>query len=430
MKPTPLILLIFLLFQTVHAQSDSLHIGLNITAGYQTAAVDYYQNYEDALFYRVAPYATYRFNSQLNVRVHARFENIRDQYIYPRRTYWGDEFAAHRGEIDVGVINYQNDWFQLRFGRDYFIPGKRFYEGLLFSQYNYSYDQLWLAIHNKYIQIASYYLDLNDMPTAAGLAQRYLNGHRYTLFWNGGYAAFNDVAVYGGVNRQLKPVLFNPFILFYPYAKNRKNFESNTLMSFELYYPFKEYYVFVEWLIDDFQLDHKEPGDLEPNEWGVNITLGKNNLFKYVNWKLNYTRAANRTFNAPVKAYEKYIYKNYPIGHWLGNNFWEVKSTISYTPKAEWEAQLTVYYNEYGDEALYGTFNKDYMNYTVEQGYSEAFPFGTVHTQSGLVANARYAPFAGLSLRAAAGYWFRNSRLKHNAAVSFSAQYRLELYTR
>jgi hypothetical protein len=198
-------------------------------------------------------------------------------------------------------------------------------------------------------------------------------------------------------------------------------------MSFELYLPWNDYFLFAEFLIDDYQVDKKEPGDLEPNEWGINITFGKNNLFKNMDWKINYTRAANRTFNAPVKDYEKYIYKNYPIGHFLGNNFWELKTTLSYKPNTEFYTQMTFYYLETGEEALYGPFNKDFMNYSVKQGYEENFPFGPIKQQSGAVLSTFYSLQDNLQINTQAGYWLSNSRLKKDISFSFGLYYNLNI---
>ncbi len=409
------------------ATRDSFRTGIDFYASWQNSALTLYETNNDPLHYIVSPFLHYKFNPSIVMNVRVNVENIRDEYLFPEKTYWGDEFAGHRGGIEIGMIKYQSKWFDLHFGRDFFIPGKRFYEGLLFSEYNYSYDQIRLALHSKQMEISSFYLDLTDWPTGAGQAQRYLFGHRFTWKFAEGYFAFNDVMLYGGVKRQFKPALFNPFILFYPYQKNRGNVESNSLMSFELYIPWNSYVVFAEFLIDDYQVDKKVPGDLEPNEWGVNITVGKNEIFKNSDWKMNYTRVANRTFNAPEKEYEKYIYKNLPIGHFLGNNFWELKSTLNTRWNERLVSELTVYHGEFGDEALYGAFNKDYFNYTVEQGYSERFPFGTIKTQSGLVFGIDYTALEEVHFKGKMSYWLHNPRLKDSFNFLFAMHYRLNI---
>lgn len=442
-KKSSLFILLFFVLKTVTAQTasnvflkkadfsvqDSFNTGIDFYTAWKNSAASLYETYNDPLHYIVSPFLHYKFNSQITMNVRVNVENIRDDYLYVQKQYWGDEFAGHRGGIEIGMIKYQSKWFDLHFGRDYFIPGKRFYEGLLFSEYNYSYDQIWLALHSKQFEIASYYLDLTDWRTAAGQAQRYLFGHRFSWKFGESYFAFNDVMLYGGINRQFKPALFNPFILFYPYQKNRGNVESNSLMSFELYIPWNSYFVFAEFLIDDYQVDKKVPGDLEPNEWGINFTIGKNEIFKNSDWKINYTRAANRTFNAPEKDYEKYVYKNLPIGHFLGNNFWELKSTLSTKWTEQLSSALIVYHAEFGEEALYGPFNKDYYNYTIKQGYIENFPFGKVKTQSGLLMKMNYGILKNLQLDGKISCWLQNALLKNSFNISFALHYQLKIIT-
>ena len=441
MKKHLFFIFILLSLQTVHAQTvsklflteansvtqDTFFTGIDFYASWKNSAVTLYEPYNDPFHYIVSPFLYFKFNPQITMNLRVKVENIRDDYLYPQKQYWGDEFAKHRGGIEIGIIKYQSKWFDLHFGRDYFIPGKRFYEGLLFSEYNYSYDQIWLSLHSKRFEIASYYLDLTDRHMAEGLAQRYLFGHRFTWKIGDGYLAFNDVMLYGGVNRQFKPALFNPFILFYPYQKNRGNVESNSLMSFELYIPWKTWFIFTEFLIDDYQVDKKVPGDLEPNEWGINATVGKYKVFINSDWKMNYTRVANRTFNAPEKAYEKYLYKNYPIGHFMGNNFWEIKSTLSTKWTDCFVSELTVYHGEFGEEALYGAFNKDYYNYTVKEGYTENFPFGKIKTQSGLILKIKYALGKALQMDGKMSYWPQNARLHNTFNVLFGMHYHLPI---
>jgi hypothetical protein len=45
-------------------------------------------------------------------------------------------------------------------------------------------------------------------------------------------------------------------------------------MSLELYLNYKDYFFFSEFLLDDYQADNADSSDLEPPEWGMNITLG------------------------------------------------------------------------------------------------------------------------------------------------------------
>lgn len=406
------------------SNSDSLYSGIDLYGSFKNNAINHYDNYKNKFHYIVSPYLHYMVNSQVSFKLRATIENIRKSYVDENKTYWSDEFSKHRGGIEIGTIEYTNEWFNLKFGRDYFVPGVHLYENLLFSRYNYSYDQLKIAFRSKYFELSTFYLNLNSYSENNILFQRHLNGHRLSFNIKYGYIAINDIMLYGGQDRQIELALFNPLLLYYPYQKNKRHFESNSLMSLELYLKYKNYFFFGEFLIDDFQVDKKVPGDLEPAEYGINITIGKKDVFRDFNWKMNYTKVSNRTFNAPEKDYEKYIYKNYPIGHFLGNNFWEIKSTLDYNPKDKLNAKLTFYYYEHGEDALYSDFNKDYLNYAIEEGYNENFPFGNINTQFGFYSTIYYNLSENIILRNNLSYWIKKGILNNNFNYSFGIAYR------
>jgi len=354
--------------------NSKLKIGIDFTGTYKNSAHNHYDNYNDKTLYLVSPYLNYKLTDSLMFTSRVNIENIRDDYVYGVRTYWGDEFVNHRGDFEIAKIEYDSKYFSIKFGRDYFMPGIYLYENLLFSKYNYPYDQINLVFHNDYFEISTYYLSLNSAVQDGINYQRHLNGHRFTVKLANGYFAFNDVILYGGENQALDIMAFNPLLLFYPYHENKKHITVNQFMSVEFYYTYSQMYFFLELLLDDYQIEKETPGDLEPNEWGVNTTFGINNVFDSFDWKINYTRVANRTYNTPNLNFEKYIYKNYPIGHFLGNNFWEMKT--SFIIKAlddKLLTDVTFYHYEYGDEALYGAFNTDFLDYTIEEGYDEDF---------------------------------------------------------
>lgn len=389
---------------------DSL--GTDIILGYRNDALDPYTVYRDGGHLLISPYYQAQLSSRIHIKLRLNIENNKDQLLDRKKSYWGDVFGGARGDVEIGTISYRGKYFNLKLGRDYQFIGLPFFENLVFSQYNYPYDQISFEVHNKFVTISSYYLRLNSIRGSEGVSLRHFNGHRFTFnLFNRGYIALNDIILYGGNNRQINPVLFNPFLVNYVYQQNTRNFESNSLLSAEVFYRFGRWFVYGEFLLDDFQVDKEVPGDLEPNEFGYSLTLGQADVLPGVNWSVNHTLIANRTYNAPVKDYEKFIYKNYPIGHFLGNNFWLIQSRLSYGKENHWLAELTASYREFGEEALYGPFNTDYLNYTVEEGYDEPFPFGAIQQQAGLQANLFYHlnPKVLINLRAA--YWFKDDQL-------------------
>ena len=411
------------LFQNL--DNDSLALGIDLSASYKNGALSHYDNYEDKLHYLVSPYLRYQLNTNVKFDVRVNVENIKDGYVYGERIYWADEFRNHRGGFEIAKISYESEYVSIDFGRDYFMPGIYLYERLIYSSLNYPHDQVNIAFHNKYFEISTYYLSLNTLTEGGKTYLRHLNGHRLSFNLKYGYVALNDMMLYGGEKEPIDVMMFNPLLLLYPYRKNKKHMAANNIMSLELYLNYREYFVFTELLLDDYQADREVPSDLEPPEWGMNITLGKNNILPKFNWKINYTHVANRTFNAPDDNYEKFLYKNYPLGHWLGNNFWEVKTSFSYVESDDWITDVTFYYNESGDEALYGPFNKDYLDYSVEEGYNEKFPFGEIHKQSGFKLTTFFSVYHNLLINADLSYWFQNSRLKNNTNFSLGFAYRI-----
>ena len=132
--------------QNLYDSDDTLIIGADISAAWQNGAVSHYENYEDNIHYLINPFLHYKIPPQWKIDVRVNLENIRDQYVYKERQFWGDEFREHRGYFDVAKIEYHSKYFSAKLGRDYHQPGLQFYENLFFSAKQYSYDQLKLAL--------------------------------------------------------------------------------------------------------------------------------------------------------------------------------------------------------------------------------------------------------------------------------------------
>ena len=69
------------------------------------------------------------------------------------------------------------------------MPGIYFYENLLFSRYNYPYDQIAIEFKNKYFTLSTYYLSPNTVSGDDTVFQRHINGHRLTINLGDGYIA-------------------------------------------------------------------------------------------------------------------------------------------------------------------------------------------------------------------------------------------------
>jgi hypothetical protein len=405
-----------------------IQIGVDISSNYQTTAPNLYSRYYDELHWQVSPYIHYQFSEGLRMAARAYVENVKDELLYPQRPYFGDEFAGMHAQLNVAYVEYTAKHVRLKLGRDYHMPGLRLSETLLFSGQSYSYDQFNLEFFNRWISFNSYYLRLNSLRnTDQTFTYRHLNGHRIALNIGDGYVAFNDILVYVNTTDAPRLALFNPFLFYYPYQKNNKDLQSNSIMSLEIFYNFSLFYGYGEFLLDDFQIDRDKPSDLEPTEYAIQLTAGTKTLIPKSQIDVTFTKIANRTFNSPNIEAEKYLYRDYPIGHFLGNNFWSVEVRYQYFHSKKLALQAVFSHTEFGEEALYGEFNKDYLNYTVSQGYSEDFPFGPLSMQSGFTLSANYSPMDQVNVMPEASWWLNNDLLEEDVTFKLGLYYNFQL---
>ena len=61
---------------------------------------------------------------------------------------------------------------------------------------------------------------------------RHINGARLSVKYKKGYFAINQLLLYGGENKSIRPELFNPFIPYYIYEEHRE-LASNFIFSLE-----------------------------------------------------------------------------------------------------------------------------------------------------------------------------------------------------
>lgn len=424
------------LFNIPSEMAPKKHVGVDFILGIRNNAISPYYNYNDTKHFLFSPYYSIKINKNLLFTGRLNAENKKEDIRNANKPFWSDELAGGRGGVEIGYIQYQQPNFFVKFGRDYFLPGLYFNENLLFSKYNYSYDQLLYGFRHKFFELSAFYLVLNPMAEISivevdgvnrqdeTVIQRHLNGHRMSInLFSKGYLAINEVMVYAGENRQVNYALFNPLLAYYPYQKNTHYFESNSIISAELFYQYTNYLLFFEFLLDDFQIHDSGEWDQEPTEFGINCTLGKKKLISGFNLFLNFSRVANRTYNAQEGDFENFIYKNYPIGHYLGNNFWEISTKVNFSREDKMLAELKFSYQEYGEEALYVPFNTDFTVDTSGDKYSENFPFGAIHKQGGILAKFFYQFSGQFLLSAKLSYWLENSLLEEDFNFALYGSY-------
>jgi len=343
--------------------SNFLKFGLQADAFYQNNAISLEWNYNDKLNYTVVPYIYGRGTKNLTFYVSFMAQNAKTEIVDSRKSYLGESQVGHWGDFEIAKIDYMTKHFHIKFGRDYFMPGMYFHESMLFSQYQYPYDQLQLSYRNKWMEVSSYYLRLNDMHDAGERYLRHLNGHRVSInLFDKGYIALNEYILYQGVQRPINPALFNPLLIYYLYQRNENIGGTNSMMSIDFFYTYKKLFFHGEIIMDDFMTEKDTYSDLEPNKFGFNFTFGIRNIIKDLNWNINYTAIRNRvyaTYN-PIGNIEYLVHENLPIGHYMGSNLWEIKSSLSYL-STKYQGEFKFIYRLSGDDVVYSSYNTDHF---------------------------------------------------------------------
>jgi hypothetical protein len=419
---------------TVRALADTgkyIRIGMEGSLNIQNSSINSSWNYNDPFHFSLSPLIYGKVNPHISFYARATIQNEKSDLIDMNKPYYGDVSLGMWGDLEIAKIKYDSKHVSITFGRDYFMPGLNFYESTVFSKYQYPYDQIKVAYHNRLFNLTSYYLSLGNMMQSGTVYARHLNGHRLSFdLWGSGHIAVNEIMLYGGENRAMNPALFNPFLIYYLYQRNKDFASTNSMISLDLFYHLKDYFLSIEFMLDDFMKDKAIYADLEPNKLALNMTIGKKDIIKGLNWDLNYTAIANRVYSTLSDNifYERFIYQNLPTGHYCGSNLWEIKSTLSYL-RPKYKAELKFIYREQGDDVLYSPYNTDHFqghewNDPLEANaeWNEAFPYVSDGSDPtvfwGFQTNQYYQFMKHVGLNIKAAYWVEKGFLENHFNVA------------
>ncbi len=341
------------------------------------------------------------FNFHLHTQTGLRWRNAVTLYNNLRifdqadSNYIGKEYKSLFAFVEQGYLAIQQDWFQAKFGRDWLQTGPGRSAQLLFSDNSRPFDMYQVRIGKGPLQFAFWGIQLDQVfnrEPSRFFARRYINAHRLSLnLGNKVFLGVSEVVLYGGENRGWDLNYINPVGIYYAANVNQEpGVPSNNLLyniDWDLYLK-SNLEIYGEFLLDDYQIDNEQPGDLEPNEWGVLLGVHWADPGGWNGSLLNfeYTQVRNRTYNVADTDWGKYLHRNEVIGHFLGNNFERFDLAATYWLKPQLYLKAFANLTRQGEGRVSGAFNVDFQNFTVEEGYHEAFPFGIVERswQSGL----------------------------------------------
>jgi len=297
-----------------------------------------------------------------------------DPHATDNSGYIGKEWRGLSGYTEQAYLRWNTKYVRLLVGRSYIINGPGRKGALLFSDVCRPLDNFRLDFLLGKFSFQSVIAKLDPINSS----RRYLSSHRLGIYFKKFQFAITELVLYGGINQELEFAYMNPFLFFHAEQMNGPGFSGNTLGTIDFRYLGKGWSFYGESLIDDIQLDKKEPGDLEPNELGFILgadfadPLGIEGFY----FACEYAAITNRTYKTPNE-YEFYIHRNEPIGYPLGSDLdrWNcrLKKYLN-----NWQIALELDYIRRGEGETDKPWDQPWFDYTVEEGYSEPFPTGLI----------------------------------------------------
>ncbi|MDZ7331720.1 MAG: capsule assembly Wzi family protein [candidate division KSB1 bacterium] len=371
-----------------------------------------------------------RFYTQLRSQIGVHWKNrlafyngIRlDQSLLDDPLYPGKRWRGFAGYTEQAYVRFSFDDFRktnidfsLTLGRDFLNWGAGKTGRLLFSDHAQPLDQLKIDLAYKGIQFYVLAAQLEKWQLSDSLAKmygtrranRYISAHGITIaIKNRFFIGLTEALLYGGPDAPWELKYHNPMLYYHGELLNGGGTDGNGFLYLDFdFYPWPNWELYGEILVDDYQLEKKIPIDLEPNEFGFILGGQLARLLGISGSRIGveYVRIANRTYNS-WQEWEKFVHFNRPIGYCLGNNFdrWQVRAS-------QWlwrGCQIDVAWDRIrqGIGSPLARWDTPWLKYTVAEGYHEPFPYGVVETASNLTLIFRYHPRAFLFLESQARY--------------------------
>ena len=311
-----------------------------------------------------------------------------DPHVTDNPDYIGKKWRGLSGYTEQAYLRWNTKYVRLLAGRSYIINGPGRKGALLFSDACRPLDNFRLDFLLGKFSFQSVVTKLDPLDSS----RRYLSSHRLGIYFSRFQFAITELVLYGGISQELEFAYMNPFLFFHAEQMNGPGFSGNTLGTIDFRYLGKGWSFYGEFLIDDIQLDKKEPGDLEPNELGCILGADFADPFgiEGVYFGCEYAAITNRTYKTPNK-YEFYIHRNEPIGYPLGSDLDRWNCCLRKYLNS-WQIALEFDYIRRGEGEMDIPWDQPWFDYTVEEGYSEPFPTGLVEYIRDIGFEIRWMP--------------------------------------
>ncbi len=340
-------------------------------------------------------------------------QSLKDDTLYTGSTKFGLD-ALHQ----QAYLQYSSRYVDFEFGRDYLSWGYGNEGKLLISTTPGALDMMSLFVKTHLVKYNWFVAQLNPMPEFTPdtnsympfptvgvpdpLANRYLTGSRIEFnISNKVFLGAYQAATFGGPNAPIDLEIINPVRVTYE-TENNSHKDLNAFLGADIsvFWP-KNFNFYGDLMIDDWQVDHKTKSDLKPNLYAFDLGVKSSDFLSCLgitgtDASLQFRLVRNRVYNEyDWVSFEKLMLRNYPVASPYGDDYWNLDLRLSQWLAYDWELGLEVMHLEHGSQNLWGPYTMPWLtdpNITVQTGYNEPFPYGTVQVTNLLEASAMYQP--------------------------------------
>lgn len=239
--------------------------------------------------------------------------------------YAGDTSEKIYGRVQDAYAEVAVGGFDLFAGRMARNWGAVQQYGLILSDNAYTFDHIQLAYTTKKVKFSFLISRLEDLearydefPDSLFNARKFLTAQRLDFSFSRRFqAAFTQMVVYGGPERDFELAFLNPANVFYLSQRN-DGLQMNGLWSLDFFYkPHRLWNLTAQLLIDDFVVNN-DPGQDDraryPDRLGLSLSLANADvLLPGLQTKLLYSRLGNRTYQSR-RTWENFHYRGKSLG--------------------------------------------------------------------------------------------------------------------
>ena len=318
--------------------------------------------------------------------------------------YTGKKYRGLAGDVETAALFFKKNKISLALGRVRVFWGPQRIN-LLLSETAEPLDLFSASFQTRLLSFNFLFARLDgSQPDAVDSLRylertfndnRYLVGHRLDLNFHRRFRlGLFETVLYGGEGRPPELYYLNPLQFFHG-AQLNEDEDDNTIVGIDFsYLPGRGTNIYGQLIVDDFQIDDKSQGDMEPNEIGFMLGLFKAGKIATLipDLKIEYVRLTNRTYHQRDPR-NRYLYRNKLLGHPLGPDADSLAVSARLWLDRIFYAEMELAYRRKGEGSIHKPWDEPW--YLAAGDYHEPFPTGIVEKSLLTAVKAKgYLPFS------------------------------------